>query len=362
MFSPIPDGMAYIDDFSEIARDFDMKIADEGSDYMRFSISSEEADVHTLADWFERLIGCDVRVELADRIIWRGIIRRLTFSVGNDAEYRDLDTMSNEVIVKYEDANEETQQSAPIQDPDASPQSVLYFGRKQLKLDRSELSQVDAEKAAAYYAKMNAWPRAFPYAGDRRTYLEFDCAGYMYTLNWLCGEVLEGQTVQASIKDVVDQTGQMYITYQPNDGSIYDNGQVWNTDIDGTGRNMLDSLTEMLDIDGNPWRFWLDTDNVLHWQPIDFTPFYSKRGGHIPNAGGSQRVGKWQGRAGVIMRNTTYPIDTQEPGSPFLSRQDRYIEAIRFRENGEPIFETLQDFPESWAHSDEWFTEGVHIR
>lgn len=354
--SPILAGANPRIEMSQFTEDFDARIADDGSDYLNFKVTTEFQSLNNIIDWFETSIAGDMRVVTdTNEVIWRGMLKAMILSAGGDAEIRDLELLANEAIVEHTGGTSGTITSS------GSADSAAYFGRKLIKIsDTSDLSLADATRVADQYLAINSWSRARPYAGDDRSEIQFQFIGYLYMLDWLEDSITPPLTVKAAIEQVITNTGQGIINFTPD--SIQDNGQMWTSAISGTGLELIRKLTNMLDSSGDVWRFYIDTNNVAHFEPVEFTPYYYRRvsefrqnnGLFTAAAGGSQKSRLYTAKAGVIVRNLAYPIQLNEVGSPFISRQDRYIEAIRFNKNGEFTVESQKRYPEVWAQSEQY--------
>jgi hypothetical protein len=81
--------------------------------------------------------------------------------------------------------------------------------------------------------------------------------------------------------------------------------------------DIMKSLTEMGDENGNPYRIYVDFDGYVHYEMIDTMPIYYLRDGRIyTSIGGSVEVNPWQLQPGVI-RDLSYP-QRQNEYTPWL--------------------------------------------
>jgi len=347
-------------ELSTVAENFDMRIACDGSDYMSFRLSANEFNipfsqfnVRGLIDIFNKMIAGDIRLQTdTQEVVWRGFLKSMILSAGGMAEIIDLENMYNQAI-----ADHTLGSTAVLTDPTSGADSIAYYGAKLIRItDTSDLVAADATLIAQNYLKLNSWARPMPYSGDNRDSLEFFFVGYIYMLDWQEDTITAPLTVKAAIEQVITNTGQGIINFVAD--SIQDNGQVWNSTITGTGLELIRKLTNMLDSAGNVWNFWIDTNNIAHYEPVDFQPYYYRRSGTNEADSGifidGAKAETFTGKAGVILRDMTYPITTPPNGSPFISRQDRFVEAVRFNKDGEIIVESLVKYDEAWSQTEQY--------
>lgn len=101
-------------------------------------------------------------------------------------------------------------------------------------------------------------------------------------------------------------------------------------------------IVELGDTAGDPWRAWVDTNRLLHYEQIDTTPRYYKRpGGFYDSASGRVQVNPFLMQPGVV-RDLASPVTRVEYDAWLTDARDVYVEQVEVDTsgNGEPILTT----------------------
>lgn len=329
-----------IGNFAELAENLSLSIAYDGPNECTFDITTKTKPIGELAKLFMTLLGKDVSIDTGNPI-WRGYINQLIFSSGQQARQKELADIVNEVDVSHTGGVD-----VGFTVPAVSVESQVRFGRRVVQqTDSADLTLADARLQAEQTIRARAFAR--PKMIGRRTTvgLRVHCIGYLSILDWCTTELTGTEKVSEAIEHVIDTCGNPIITYGTQ--TIQANNQFWTSPISGTGLQLIRKLERIPDSNGNLWRFYIDTDNVAHWEPIEFTPAYEIRQG-ISEASsgvfkayyGGRKIRPFEPKAGVIIRDATYPIELAYPGSPFQSAQDAYVEMIKFDAMGNASFES----------------------
>jgi hypothetical protein len=92
--------------------------------------------------------------------------------------------------------------------------------------------------------------------------------------------------------------------------------------------DIIQELASLGDADGNPYRAWVDTGRLLHYQPIDTTPrYYIRQGNYYDTMAGRAPVNPWLMQPAVA-RDMDYRPTATEPGSFLDNPRDLYCEEI----------------------------------
>lgn len=360
--SSFMDGHAPISgDWSNNCDVWERVVAHDGSDVGRLVITSERlqsirntsqvGNVSYLGNLFNQLILSDIQEETGGQIAYRGMCHKVTFSSGTHAFTIDITKMANEVNVKYE-STETGWITMTGTELLRATESRKRYGKKRLRLSKENIeSHLDAVEAGNRYLAMYSYPIMRPLSADDRLQLEVEYIGYQYVLTWLepdakidvtgltCKEALEKVIDQFNSEFGVNRNGKNIITYIPTDannqGSIQDNGRVLADDYSGTYRSIIDGITDKLGADGSAWRWWIDTDNVFRFEPMDRDPLYFRRHGIGDELGifygrsGQRMVNPRVIEAGKILRDLTMPFQYPIPYSQLKQINDLYIESIK---------------------------------
>jgi hypothetical protein len=95
-------------------------------------------------------------------------------------------------------------------------------------------------------------------------------------------------------------------------------------------------MADLGDANALPWRAWVDIGRKLYFEPIDVTPVYQERPGGLHLYNGEKVTVPWLVRPGVV-RDMTYPIGRDEPGSFLSDCRDTWIEEVEVSAKGELV-------------------------
>lgn len=345
---PLIAGGALRNDESNSAYEWERTIAQDGSIDGSFKLLGSEQvgdeelrnngfTTGELTRLYRELLGCDVQEAAGGDLTYRGIIWRLTLSTGRRMKTRSLDDMCNEVMVRYATANTVWLPLPSVvstnDDVDALVRiSRRRFGRKQCVINNDTITGVaDARRFARRHLRTRAYPRDQRAFQKDRPLLQVETIGYQYLLHWLSGSLLAGVRVDQAIRQLIDDFNTLYGYELFRPGQIDNNGVFLSSAIDGTFREMLDTVTRLDADDEQLWQWWVDERLRIHFQPIPFRPHYIENENDGENGlftTGGQWVHSRRIEPRRVVRDETYPVFENLPGSPFESQADALIESI----------------------------------
>lgn len=211
------------------------------------------------------------------------------------------------------------------------------------------------ETSGAYrntYARENSYPWARPVSAGKPgvNKLTVTVCGYIWTMNWLY--VMHGDGFEHPIDEWIRKivglhTGLSYVhggevNWDAGDcqwirqGVIRDNDYLATnalqapqlTGVEERPWDVIQELIELGDEDGNPWRGWVDVQQLFNYMPIDTTPrYYIRPSGIYDTMAGNIPSNPWTMQPGVF-RDMTYRPPATEPGSFLQSVQDMYVNEV----------------------------------
>jgi hypothetical protein len=164
--------------------------------------------------------------------------------------------------------------------------------------------------------------------GEPEARLDVEVCGYIFTANWRYESAGDDSDddVSAWISSIISTDCSDYLL----PGAILSNTlQVRKeTSLSMRAWDVLEELVELGDVNGNPWRLWVDNSRYVNYKQIPTAPQYYIRGGELyTSAAATGSLDPLSVRPAVV-RVMDYPVRKTELGSWLDDARDFYISEV----------------------------------
>lgn len=314
-------GTPWVGDLTGVARQWRRSIRFWGG-FWQGSFKME-TDAPTMQQAFYEWLGYHLEEKSAGVTTWEGMIYELDLVTAGVRRRRSLDLTANAMMARYTNDDNEAQESAWATDAD----SITRYGRKENVVMLDGLNQTAAEGRRDVALRESAWPWPRPVSvSSAADCLEVRVCGYVFTANWRYVTTADGNSGPVSdwINSIIATDCDFLRT-----GKITANSLSVTRELSMAARcwDVLYDLAELGD-GANPMQLWVDTGRRVHYAPVDVTPRHHLRaGGVYDGAGGKLGADIYRLRPGVI-RDQSYPVKRQEPGSFLDDARDIFVEEV----------------------------------
>ena len=293
-------------------------------------------NTNDLAHFFYHNLGGHIEERSGGKKTWEGLIYEMELTTDGSTRRRTFDSMYNHVRVQYYDTNNELN----ITSAATNDGSIQTYGRRELIWPLDSQDQTPAENVRDKLLQELAYPRAktagteLGIVGDASLFVR--ACGYVFTANWRyesagddTDDDLSTWVEEIIATDCTDflQQGRVQANTDPVRKETRIEMRAW------------DVITKMLEIgidDGTnqvPARAYVDNERFLHYEEINTTPVYFKRGGGFYTAAGARtEANPWQVKPAVV-RDLTYPIQTFELDAWLDDARDWYMNEVDVWDN-----------------------------
>jgi len=240
--------------------------------------------------------------------------------------------------------------------------SIARYGRKEeiLHYDNCPLDTSEAGRDTFQREHLWPWPRPVGATAPGEAVLDVQCAGYVFTMNWMYQLVGDGDEHRLDewLSSIVGLNYGLSLLHGGTvatagdcqfikTGSIAQNGLLVK-EVTGAEQRPWDVISELVSLgidDGSgdyvPARAWVGTNQLLHYAKVDTTPHYFIRAdGIFDSLGGHVASSNWTMRPAVF-RDMVYPRRYAEPGSFLADTRDIWVEEVEMADGwSRPMLKT----------------------
>lgn len=322
-FDPTRSPTSFIADISSEAIGWRRSIHSQGGFWIGTFKLQGELDImyhrfyHWLGNHFEESSG--------GFITWEGLIYEMDLTWRGQTRRKSLDFMRNYWTALYTDEEGETQETAAVSDPG----SVERHGRYEGLITQGNLTATSAAAMCATYLNYYAWPymrgvSLSPIAGEVAT-LDVTVCGYIFTCNWRFESVGDG--TQDNVSDWIREIVTTDCEFVEPTYIVENTVQVYKrTEQPQRALDAINSLVEIGDATGNPYRFYIGNDRKANYNIISNTPEYFVLNDRIMSSYFSNDD-PWKVRPAVI-RDTSWPGKETMPSGWLTDSRDFYASVI----------------------------------
>jgi hypothetical protein len=301
-----------------------------------------QGDYHQLESIFANRLGYEVREWWGKS--WCGLIREMALVHGGATETVSLDHIANAVVASYEYTDEEDAKQTADTAVTENPASIARYGRYEKRID-TRLSGTEAEARRDTYLTAHAWPTpaltSLRLGGrDQSTAeLSIELTGFSYELRGryfdINGEITAERNTLSELVTFIATEGGFEL------GQIADNPLTWSQETNDNALAVLTQICELGDTTARPWRWWIDKDRQLHYQPLSQeVKYYLVNGGlrlsnNRPVAGQERTIAP-----GIVRRMGTFRAS--RPGHWLTDGRDFYATRVEVSADNELSLSTAE--------------------